>query len=858
MDKSTIGKYTPRVETGLGEADAAHSRETHGDNSIGQGKVRGFFPRVFDELKNPVTKILLLALGANIGMIFYGGSIAETVGIAASVLISTVVAVVSEIGSDKAFSRICEESERTTARVLRDGEIRSLYASDIVVGDIVLLGAGERVAADGYLISGALSVDNSALNGESREKRKTPASSPSTLSPEDGHSLLRGALVTEGGGKMKVCRVGKNTLYGSMAHELSQDTETSPLKERLTKLSKQISRIGVCGALVVIAADFIPTLIKNGFSLTALLHSLMLGISLLVVAVPEGLPMMITVVLASNMKRMSRAGVLVRRLVGIETAGSIDILFCDKTGTLTRGKMNAVSFISGDTAAFSSFSSLPDPLKPICAASFVLNADAAFTASGIRGGNATERAVLKFAGKEAARYTDNMRITEKIPFNSAKRYSSTKLAGKSECELIKGAPEVILSLCDSIIDKGGTVRLSPPGSAVSRIIDEAATEAGRMLAFAVKKDGHTSLLGLMRIEDTPRREARGAVERLKKAGVSVVMVTGDDPRTALAVARKCGLADGRKVITGASLAELTDEEAKALLPDLCVVARALPGDKSRLVRIARAAGCVPAMTGDGVNDAPALRAADVGFAMGSGSEVAKQAGDIVILDDNIASIERAVLYGRTILSSIRKFIVFQLTVNFCAMALCIAAPFLPIDTPVTVTQMLWMNLIMDSLGGLAFAGEPSLKAYMNHPPVKRSESIITKEMVVQTAAMTLWSLVCMAAFFTLWQVRATFVTYEEYVCGFFNFFVLCGIANAFNARAPRLNLFAGLRKNKAFVFIMGAVFVAQVFIVCFGGRVFRCVPLGIGQWKACVCLALCVIPPELVRKLLVRLTPGKG
>ena len=853
MRNKEIKSYSPNSFSALDEKSVVLQRNKFGDNNLKGNKIRGFLPRFFDETKNPITRILIFALFVNIGMIFYGGSVIETVGIGISILISTVVAVISEIGSDRAFAKISEENAGITVRCQRSFGIRNVPIGELVVGDIVLLSNGDSVPADGIIIEGNISVDQSALNGESAEADKTAYPGGNIGTPEDSYSLFRGSTVTKGAGKMHVCRVGENTLYGSMASELTNESEDSPLKVRLNVLSKQISRIGFCAALIVFSFTFFPKLITGGFSPRLLFDSAMLGISLLVVAVPEGLPMMITVVLASNMKKMSKSGVLVRRLVGIETAGSIDMLFCDKTGTLTKGKMDAVSFITPAGNTYRTFDSLPEAIKtPVCA-SMLLTSDAEFSVSGITGGNSTERAILKYVGKRNKGIVSNIRVLSRVPFCSQNKYSSAVISGALNTEVKKGAPEVIVPECNCVLQENGIISKTPPGRRISEITDEITNNAGRLISFSCKNGDSVVFLGMIHIRDVPRTEAKESVEVLRRAGVNICMVTGDSPKTALAVAKECRLDTAKRIITGNDLSKMSDSRLSEIIEDICIVARAVPSDKSRLVRIAKSKGHICGMTGDGVNDAPALHISDVGFAMGSGTECAKQAGDIVILDDNISSIEKAVLFGRTILSSIRKFIVFQLTTNLCAMGLCVIAPFLGIENPVTVTQMLWLNLIMDSLGGLAFAGEPALKMYMKMPPVSRSESIITSKMVLKIVFMTVSSLFCAVLFLSFPKIRAVFSGEAAFMCGFFCFFVFASVANAFNARCDRINMLSGLRRNRVFIYIMSAVTVSQIVIMRFGGYAFRCVPLSVYEMRLCFYIAFSVIPIEFVRRIFSKL-----
>lgn len=848
-----------RIYRGLSAEEILRSREIHGNNEITKHKTKGFWTHFIGELGDPMIKILILALVINLALtIAHGGSLAESAGIVFSILAATFVSTASGFKAEKALESLGAENENAAVRVLRGGEVCEVARGDLVVGDTVLLGSGEAVPADGMLAEGRLTLDQSALNGESKEKTKTPGKGK--LEPDDPHSLLRGTLVSSGEGKMTVLQVGNSTLYGKIAGELAASSaESSPLKERLTRLSKQISRIGYVAALLVGLTDAVNAFFISGSVgimspaeiVSKLLHALTLAVTVIVVAVPEGLPMMISVVLSSNMFRMARDNVMVRRPVGIETAGNMNLLFCDKTGTLTRGKLKVEGFYTADCEKFTSVQSVPEPLRTKLTLSLRLNNESSPGKGGPIGGNSSDRALLSFVGNKNIGHHI---IKSRIPFDSAKKFSSVTLSGKERITYIKGAPEVVLSKCSSVYSNGGIRPINR--EKLSRIYSGLAQKSIRVIALAVTENEDTAFLGFVGLFDGLRRETPSCIERLKRAGVRVVMLTGDSRETAVAVARQCGIigenADG--VIDSARLASMSDDEAKAFLPELRVLARALPSDKSRLVRLADECGLVCGMTGDGTNDAPALKAAHIGFAMGSGSEVARRAGDVVILDDNISSIVKALLYGRTVFHSIRKFIVFQLTMNFCAVGVSLAAPFLGIENPVTVTQMLWINIIMDTLAGLAFAGEPVREAYLREIPRPRSEGVLCPAMISRILCSGIWTVAASLFFLTSPKVAARFSCDAALMSGFFCFFVFSAIFNSFNARTDRLNLFSRLSANKAFMLIMTAVALIQIAMIYLGGSVFRCVPLTRRELTFGILCAAGVVPVDLIRKILRKLT----
>ena len=869
-------KYEDGVR-GLTSKEVEKSRAAHGSNRLSARPVRGFWSRFLESFGDPIIKILLISLALNLLFLFRGADWYETAGIALAVFLATFVSALSEYGSESAFEKLREDASRTVCRVVREGKTLVIPTEELVVGDMVRIAAGEKVPADGVIVRGSLKVDQSALNGESKEVQKTVGGEfCNDLASRS--ALFCGSTVTAGDGVLRVVLVGDATTYGGMAAELGEETRESPLKVRLAGLAKTLSRIGYFAAGAVAAADlFHQIFIDSGGSLAAawdvlttpgiilphLLHAATLAITVIVVAVPEGLPMMITVVLSSNMRRMLKDKVLVRKLVGIETSGSLNILFTDKTGTLTTGRMEVAGVICGDGSEASASDAPALPVWEKICRHCRYGSAAVFSGKSAVGGNPTDRAVLEFVlGKKGG---GSASLADRIPFDSARKYSAVLL---EDGWYLMGAAELVLEGAAWSLDSAGR-RRAVPRETLERKIRQHAVRGERILALATaesKPDGRLSglcLTGFLIIRDGLRGGVRTAVASMQTAGVQVVMVTGDNIDTAAAVAEEAGLLRGKagKVLTGAQLDALSDEHVRRLLPDLRVVARARPADKSRLVRLSEELGLVAGMTGDGINDAPALKKADVGFAMGSGTEIAKEAGDIVILDDNFASIARAVLYGRTIFKSIRKFIVFQLTMNFCAVGVSIIAPFIGIESPVTVIQMLWINMIMDTLGGLAFAGEPPLKEYMNEPPKRRDEPIINRYMYNQIGCMAVFTIALCIGFLKLpvfSRLCGEGASRTYFMTMFFALFVFAGIFNSFNARTYRLNLLAHLRENRAFLLIMGAVCIVQTLLIRFGGTLFRTEPLSLLHFAVAAGLGFLVVPADLVRKRVLRMAGHRG
>lgn len=860
--------------------------------------------RFLSNLSDPIIRILIGALIINLIFVFRSADWIECIGIAASVLIATLISTLSEHSSENAFERLERDYSAGSVRVVRDGRVCEISVSDVVTGDIVILGAGEQIPADGEMIRGRIFCDQSAMTGESCEVEKYPSDSSDIdngdMSPASAHYCFRGCTVISGSAYIKVLRVGDKTFLGGISGELQQDTRESPLRTRLTRLARQISLFGYIAAVLialvflfkcfVIDSAFDIHIIKYkltsvSFLIEKLLGALTLGLTVIVVAVPEGLPMMIAVVLSSNIKRMVRDSVLVRKPVGIESAGSMNILFTDKTGTLTQGKLCLGSIILGDGRILSDTACMKSEC-PLVLEEFIAsaryNTESQLGLSGrgewdALGGNSTDRAILRSV---APMITNNVepdgggiRLVDRLPFDSNVKLSSAVISsGERRIQYIKGAPERLLPYAKSYIAGDGRIR-SLSRTSIRKICDGLTANGKRVLIIAkaatvvtMSSLSHSIpelvLIAVVVLEDALRDSASESVLSLKNAGIGVVMITGDNKDTAVGIAKACGIYDEERniALTSARLAGMSDGEVKEILPRLSVLARALPQDKSRLVRLSQEMGLVVGMTGDGVNDAPALRAADVGFAMGGGVQVAKDAGDIIILDNNLESIVRAVRYGRNVFKSIRKFITLQLMMNFCAVGVSMICPFLGINSPVTVVQMLWINIIMDTLGGLAFAGEPALDSCMLEPPKRRDEQILNSYMVNEIVFLGGFT-IALYLFFLKCPYITSLFRYEEnnlyLLTAFFALFIFSSVFNCFNARTDRVKLFSGLSKNKGFMLIMSAVLCIQVVFIYLGGTVLRTLPLTLRELSITFAISLLVFPAELLRKLILKLIGKK-
>ena len=851
---------------GLNEKEVIESRKRYGTNEITKQKQNTFMHLLLESLGDPIIKILLIALAIKVVVLFRHFDWYETIGILIAIFLASFISSISEYGSEKAFSRLQEEQLKTKAKVRRSGKIIEIPSGEIVVGDIIMLSSGDKIPADGYLVKGNLSVDESALNGETKEAKKLSKNGPVI---SDNNRVFRGSVVYNGEAEMLVRFIGDNTILGKISQELQEVVPESPLKIKLRGLAKTISRIGYVGAfLASISYLFSSIVLENNFDLDLimatitnfpvmfnhLLYALTLSVTIIVVAVPEGLPMMITLVLSSNMKKMLKDNVLVRKLVGIETSGSLNVLLTDKTGTLTKGVLKVTEFVTPDLKVYKSNLDLKKSVNyEVIYSSFFYNNASIISDDNIIGGNSTDRALLKFIGKSKE---INKKIINKTPFDSAIKYSSVTLSDGTI--LVKGAKEVLLSKCKTYLNSFGKEVSLLNKKIIEKKIESYTKSSGRVLIFAYGKNmDNLCLLGFVNIKDELRDEAKEGIRLIKSAGIKPIMITGDAVDTAESIAREVGLIDIKSnlVLSSSDLEKLSDDEIKKKLSNIAVIARALPQDKSRMVSIIESMDLVVGMTGDGVNDAPALKKANVGFAMGSGTEVAKEAADIVILDNNILSISKAILYGRTIFKSIRKFIIYQLTVNMCALVLSIVGSFIGVSTPITIVQMLWLNMIMDTFAGVAFSFEPPLIEYMEEPPKKKDTPIMNKYMYSEIIWTGIYSALLCILFLKLPIFKTLIRTGENskyLMTAYFAMFIFMGIFNAFNARTVRINTFANLSKNKVFIGIFGFIFIAQLWIIYHGGDIFRTYGLKLNELILVFSLALTVFPVDWLRKYILK------
>lgn len=833
--------------TGLTDDEVAVSRSKYGSNSLNLKSENKFFKLLIESLGDPIIKIMLIALAIRIVLLFNDADWYETIGMLISIFLSSLISSLSEYGSNKAFKKLLNEYEGISVRVKRNNEMVSVKSEEIVVGDIVFLESGEIVPADGVIVEGTVGVDESSINGESKEAKKGI-----------NDVLLKGSVVLSNKCAVLIKNVGINTVYGNIALELSEKSPTSPMKIRLTHLAKIISRIGYIGAfLASISFIFNVLFLENNFDMTIivslirdpkyvidlLIQALTLSLTIVLVCVPEGLPMMVSLVLSSNMKKMLKDNVLVRKLVGIETSGSLQILLLDKTGTLTKGHLSVMGVVLGDGKKIMNLTEMSVGYKDQFIDSTLYNTASYFEGNKINGGNATDKAILEFIGRQVKTKT----VIDSKSFNSEDKYSYCMLDNK--IKYYKGAKEVLLDRCVYYLNhEGRKVILNKRDT--NAMISEYTKRGIRVITLIE----NNILVGFILLRDEIREEAKTTLKSLKTSGIDTIMITGDDIDTATSIATELDMIEDNSIILNHdTLNKLSDEDILKYHKRIKVIARALPKDKSRVASILEHNNIVVGMTGDGVNDAPALKKANVGISLGSGTEVAKEASDIVILDDNIKSIEKAILYGRTIFKSIRKFLIFQLTMNVIALFLSIVGPFIGITSPVTIMQMLWINMIMDTLAGLAFSYEAPLKFYMKERPIKKDEPIINKYMFQTIFIIAVYACLVLVLFIKL-PIFKLFIRddYKTIMTAFFSIFIFISIFNAFNARTTRMNLFTGLSLNKVFLIIMTLIIVAQIYLIYFGGNLFRTYGLNINEFIFIILLSSTVIPVDLIKKYLIK------
>ncbi len=801
---------------GLTTIEVEQSRLKHGENVLTPPKRQSMWALYLEKYQDPMIRILLVAAVISLVLAFVKQDFIETIGIIFAIFLATTVGFIFERDAARKFDVLTQLGEEQPVKVVREGKIIEIPRREVVVGDVVIVETGDEVPADGHLFEATdLQVDESSLTGEPMTNKdvrgKTEDIRGEEAYPKD--MLLRSSMVMGGTGRYVVSAVGDETEIGHVARQATELTGVkTPLNIQLDRLAKLISKVGAGMSIAAFFAFLIHDLLTNALwhstdylaMVEVVLHYFMMAVTLIVMAVPEGLPMTITLALALNMRRMLKSNNLVRKLQASETMGAVTVICTDKTGTLTENKMTVAASSNlpqkGETDH--------DLYKAIA-----LNTTATHEV-----GNPTEQALLRWLMEQGVDYQqlrEENPITSREPFSTERKYMSTTVG---DTIYIKGAPEVIMARCQLSADER---------QSLEKQLLEWQQHAMRTLAVAQ----NDQMLAIVAISDPLRKEVPGAIHQCYKAGIDVKIVTGDTVATAMEIARQCGLDPSREnCITGAEFAALSDEEALERIKDLKVMSRARPTDKQRLVSLLQQQGEVVAVTGDGTNDAPALNRAHVGLSLGSGTSVAKQASDITLIDDSFNSIVHAVMWGRSLYKNIQRFIFFQLIVNVAALLLALFGGFIGTEMPLTITQILWVNLIMDTLAAMALASLPPSREVMEEKPRSSDAFIITKSMI--RGILTTGGLFFLSTFALLWYFEQGAGIDDKKLTVFFTIFVMLQWWNLFNARmlGSCHSAFRRLWACEGFLFVLFVVLVGQWVIVTFGGKMFRTIPLSWQMW----------------------------
>ncbi|WP_320989953.1 calcium-translocating P-type ATPase, PMCA-type [Bacteroides sp.] len=857
---------------GLTDQEVLQSREKHGVNLLTPPKRPSLLKLYLEKFEDPVVRVLLVAAVFSLIISIIENEYAETVGIIAAILLATGIGFYFEYDANKKFDLLNAVNEETLVKVIRNGRIQEIPRKDVVVGDIVVLETGEEIPADGELIEAiSLQVNESNLTGEPVINKTTVEADFDEEATYASNLVMRGTTVVDGHGSMKVLRVGDATEIGKVARQSTeQSTEPTPLNIQLTKLANLIGKIGFTVAGLAFLIFFIKDVVLyfdfgalNGWHdwlpvLERTLKYFMMAVTLIVVAVPEGLPMSVTLSLALNMRRMLATNNLVRKMHACETMGAITVICTDKTGTLTQNLMqvhepNFYGLKDGGKLADDDISKLIAEGISANSTAFLEETGEGEKPKGV--GNPTEVALLLWLNGQNRNYLElreRVQVLDQLTFSTERKFMATlvksPLIGKKVL-YIKGAPEIVLGKCKEVILDGRRVDSVEYRSTVEAQLLSYQNMAMRTLGFAFRivednepddcvalvSENNLNFLGVVAISDPIRPDVPAAVAKCQSAGIGIKIVTGDTPGTATEIARQIGLwkpeDTERNRITGVAFAELSDEEALNRVMDLKIMSRARPTDKQRLVQLLQQKGAVVAVTGDGTNDAPALNHAQVGLSMGTGTSVAKEASDITLLDDSFNSIGTAVMWGRSLYKNIQRFIVFQLTINFVALLIVLLGSIVGTELPLTVTQMLWVNLIMDTFAALALASIPPSESVMNDKPRRSTDFIISKAMRQNIFGVgTVFLVVLMAMIYYFTNVDGGMTVQRLTV--FFTFFVMLQFWNLFNARVfgTTDSAFKGLAKSYGMELIVLAILGGQFLIVQFGGAVFRTEPLDWQTW----------------------------
>ena len=825
--------------------EALESRQKHGENVLTPPRRRSLWRLYLEKYEDPIIRILLVAAAISLGLAFITGEFVETIGIILAVLFATTVGFYFERDAARKFDVLTAMGEEQLVKVLRDGRVTQVQRRDVVVGDVVLVETGDEVPADGRLFeSMEMQVDESSLRGETiASKTATPKNDSTAAYQED--LLLRSSMVMAGTGRMVVTAVGDETEIGHVAREAMELTQVkTPLNQQLNRLAALISKIGSAISIVAFLAFLIHDILTSPLwttdnyvgMLEVVLRYFMMAVTLIVMAVPEGLPMAVTLALALNMRRMLKSNNLVRKLQASETMGAVTVICTDKTGTLTQNRMTVQAVSEANY----------NKEERLFHLAIALNSTAELDGQQSIG-NPTEAALLRWLDTQGTDYRllrNEARITGRLPFSTEKKYmQTTAIINGQEYTFVKGAPEVVLAQCQLTADEQ---------LAIEQQLKEWQQRAMRTLAFSC--NGHYQ--AIVAISDPIRSDVPKAVHDCQRAGIGVKIVTGDTEATALEIARQIGLIDeisnsSQQTITGPAFAALSDEEALELVATLKVMSRARPTDKQRLVSLLQQRGEVVAVTGDGTNDAPALNHAHVGLSLGSGTNVAKEASDITLLDDSFRSVVRAVEWGRSLYKNIQRFIFFQLVVNVTALLLVLGGAAIGTELPLTVTQILWINLIMDTFAAMALASLPPSHEVLNAPPRRADDFIISPGMKRGILWWGLLFFIFTFAYLYWLENNGTGQGMDTYeLTKFFTVFVMLQWWNLFNARSlgSHHSAFHHFFWGKGFVLVLVLILLGQWLIVELGGEMFRTTPITPTDWlKIIVVTSPVMLAGELYR-----------
>lgn len=816
---------------GLSASEVSESREKYGENVLSAPRRRSMWRLYLEKYEDPIIRILLVAAAVSLCLAFVNGEYVETIGIILAVFFATTVGFFFERDAARKFDVLTALGEEQKVKVLRDGKVQEVARREVVVGDVVLVETGDEVPADGFLFDAIdMQVDESSLTGEPIANKNTSDETDGKAYPSN--QLLRSSMVMSGSGRMQVSAVGDNTEIGRVAREATELTQIkTPLNQQLDQLAKLISKIGSAVSILAFLAFLVHDILNSSLWHTddyvgmaeVVLRYFMMAVTLIVMAVPEGLPMAVTLALALNMRRMLKSNNLVRKLQASETMGAVTVICTDKTGTLTQNRMTVQDMRLADDQKVLSLFHLAVALNSTAD----LNGE-----EGI--GNPTEVALLRMLKRQEADYQPlrgEAEIKERTPFSTEKKYMSTtvEMPDKTTHTFVKGAPEVVLAQCEMSAEEREKIE--------SELL---AWQQRAMRTLAFSCDGHFQ--AIVAISDPVRPDVPKAVANCRSAGIEVKIVTGDTEATASEIARQIGLLDSRagshamtayQTITGADFAALSDEEAQQRVASLKVMSRARPADKQRLVQLLQQRGEVVAVTGDGTNDAPALNHAHVGLSLGSGTSVAKEASDITLLDDSFRSVVSAVEWGRSLYKNIQRFIFFQLVVNVTALLLVLGGSIIGTELPLTVTQILWVNLIMDTFAAMALASLPPSHEVLEAAPRKATDFIISSSMKWGIVGIGLvFFLITFYYLYWLENNEAGQGMSVAELTKFFTFFVMLQWWNLFNARTlgSRHSAFHHFFWCKGFVLVLLLILLGQWLIVELGGDMFRTEPISATDW----------------------------